>query len=343
VRYPLGGEQSDLAVGDLQGDGAEDLVTANTRGQAISVLLNRRQGLFQTPSLWGASPPTSLTLARLDANASLDVLFASGAGSTLGVYRGQGNGTFDSLVSAPSGSGLRGVAVWESNGSRRAAVLNADSQVVSVFPVNGDGSLGTKVDYSAPTGLHSLVVADFNGDGRSDLAVSHSDACTSAENTACQSVSVLLGKSDDTFEAQRITSTGGTPLGLVAARLDTDVLMDLVVADSSRHQVLVLSGRGDGSFFVQASYPTVRSPSRLALVDINRDSLPDLVVGGLGSELSVLLGQPGGTFAAQVPLTASTQESGIRALAAADFDKDGSNDLAVLTGTGVQLLWGVCR
>jgi hypothetical protein len=119
--------------------------------------------------------------------------------------------------------------------------------------------------------------------------------------------------------------------------------MDLVVADSSRHQVLVLSGRGDGSFFVQASYPTVRSPSRLVLVDINRDSLPDLVVGGLGSELSVLLGQPGGTFAAQVPLTASTQESGVRALAAADFDKDGSNDLAVLTGTGVQLLWGVCR
>jgi hypothetical protein len=44
-----------------------------------------------------------------------------------------------------------------------------------------------------------------------------------------------------------------------------------------------------------------------------------------------------------LPLIASTQESGIRTLASSDFDKDGANDLAILTGSGVQMLWGICR
>jgi hypothetical protein len=77
--------------------------------------------------------------------------------------------------------------------------------------------------------------------------------------------------------------------------------------------------------------------------DINRDTVPDLVVGSLGNEVGVLLGQPGGTFAAQVPLVASTTESDVRALVSSDFDRDNYRDLAVLTPTGVQMLWGICR
>ncbi|WP_395853332.1 FG-GAP repeat domain-containing protein [Cystobacter fuscus] len=343
VRYALGEDQADLAVGDLQNDGFEDLVTADTGGRVISVLLNRRQGLFQTPSLWRAEQPTSMALTRLDGNAALDVLTTNSGNSTLGLYRGRGDGTFERLLSTPSAAPLRDVKVWEENGNRRVAAIKADTQEVSVFAVNGDGSLGTATSYLASPEPRSLVVSDFNGDGRTDLAVAHAATCASMQDTTCESVGVLLGQSDGTFAAQRFTQTGGTPLGLVAARLDGDNLSDLVVADSRRNQVLVLISRGDGSFFVQASYPTVRSPSRLLLMDVNRDSVPDLVVGSLGNEVGVLLGQPGGSFAAQVALSASNLEAGIRALASSDFDKDGSNDLAVLTGSGVQLLWGICR
>ncbi|EPX64336.1 hypothetical protein D187_005470 [Cystobacter fuscus DSM 2262] len=344
VRYALGGEQADLAAGDLQNDGFEDLVTADTGGKVISVLLNRRQGLFQTPSLWRAEQPTSMALAKLDGNSSLDVLTTNSGNSTLGLYRGRGDGTFERLLSSPSAALLRDLKVWEENGNRRAAVIKADTQEVSVFAVNGDGSLGTATSYLASPEPRALVVTDFNGDGRPDLAVAHAASCASTpQDTTCESVSVLLGQSDGTFAAQRFTQTGGTPLGLVAARLDGDAQADLIVADSRRHQVLVLIARGDGSFFVQASYPTVRSPSRLLLMDVNRDTVPDLVVGSLGNEVGVLLGQPGGSFSPQVALSATNLEAGIRALASSDFDKDGFNDLAVLTGSGVQLLWGICR
>ncbi|ATB34828.1 hypothetical protein CYFUS_000235 [Cystobacter fuscus] len=343
VRYALGGDQVDLAVGDLQNDGFDELVTADTGGKVISVLLNRRQGLFQTPSLWRAEQPTSMALAKLDGNESLDVLTTNGGNSTFGLYRGRGDGSFERLLSSPSAALLRDLKVWEENGTRRVAAIKADTQEVSVFAVNGDGSLGTATSYLASPEPRALVVTDFNGDGRPDLAVAHATTCASTQDTTCESVGVLLGQSDGTFAAQRFTQTGGTPIGLVAARLDLDALPDLIVADSRRHQVLVLLARGDGSFVVQASYPTVRSPTRLLLMDVNRDSVPDLVVGSLGNEVGVLLGQPGGTFAPQVALSASNLEAGIRALASSDFDKDGVNDLAVLTGTGVQMLWGICR
>ncbi|WNG30203.1 hypothetical protein F0U62_43975 [Cystobacter fuscus] len=66
-------------------------------------------------------------------------------------------------------------------------------------------------------------------------------------------------------------------------------------------------------------------------------------MGSQTGEASVLLGQPGGTFAAQVPLTVSTFGEGTRALRSSDFDQDGNAELAVLTPSGVQMLWGICR
>ncbi|MET0403952.1 MAG: VCBS repeat-containing protein [Cystobacter sp.] len=348
VRYPLPGNLMDLAAGDLQGDGNEDLVVANSQGDHLAVLLNQGAGRFQLPSLWRADAPTSVALAPIDGNSSVDVLFANSGDSTLALYGGSGTGVFSTLTSTsaatpPTASSLHDVVVWsESSGARRVAVINADTEAVTVHPVNADGSFGQGASYATPSGPTSLVVEDFNGDGLRDIAVSLSTAC-SGDNTSCQGVGLLLGQGDGSFAAMRVTQTGGTPRGIAAARVDIDAVMDLVVADSSNHQVLVLLGRLDGSFFLQTAYPTIRFPNRVVLTDINRDSVADLVVGSLGNELSVLLGQPGGTFSAQVPITASTVEVDVRAMVAADFDRDNTRDLAVLTPTGVQLLWGVCR
>ena len=68
-----------------------------------------------------------------------------------------------------------------------------------------------------------------------------------------------------------------------------------------------------------------------------------LVASATGNQVSLLLGQSGGTFTAQVPLTAWPQDVGLQGLVAADFDADRANDLAVLTRSGIQMLWGICR
>jgi hypothetical protein len=286
-------------------------------------------------------------LEDLTGDGALDLLVANSGDSHLGVHKGKGNGDFlaPTPFAAP-GLSLNDVVVGDFGGtSRSVAVLRAGAQKLSVYPLNSDGSLGTAADYAASSGAHALVAGDFNGDGKQDLALTHESACGSSSSTPCQAVGVLLGKGDGTFQPQQVlTSVGGKPRGLVAANLDIDTYMDLIVADADRNQVLVLYGRNDGTFRTAVAYPTVKAPSRLVLADINRDFLPDLLVSSAtGNQVGLLPGLSGGNFAAQVPLTAWPQDVGLQGLIAADFDEDRVNDLAVLTRSGIQLLWGICR
>lgn len=347
VEYPFAGDPKAIVLGDVDKDGNEDLLTANNDGKAVAVLLNRRNGLFQTPTLWRTGKdPVALALEDVTGDGTLDLLVANSGDSSLGVYQGRNNGDFQAPVTTGTpGANFKDLVVGEFGGNVWSlALLHGSEQPVSVFPLKSDGSPQTPADYAASTGAYAMVAGDFNGDGKQDLALTHEAACNASSSTPCQSVGVLLGRGDGTFQDQLLTSTGGTPRGLVAARLDTDAVLDLVVADASRNQVLVLRGQNNGRFYEPVAYPTVKAPSRLVLADINRDTLPDvLVTSATGNQVSLLLGQSGGTFSQQVLLTAWPQDVGLQGLLVSDFDSDNVRDMAVLTRSGIQLLWGICR
>lgn len=348
VTYAFAGDPTAVTVGDLNGDGRNELVAANSDGRSVAVLLNRQNGLFEKPSLWSAGKePSAVALADLDADGKLDLLVANSADSTLGVYRSKGGASFQAPVTtSAAGLNLNDIAVGElTTGSKSVAVIRGADKKLSTFKVKADGTLETPAaDTALGSSAYAMVLADFNLDGRPDVALSHDTACATGTDTACQAVGVLLNNGDGTFQAQRFTSTGGTPRGLVAARLDTDALMDLVVADAKGNQVLVLRGKGDGTFYTPVAYSVGAAPSRLVLADVNRDSLPDvLVTSATGNQVSVLLAQPGGTFASRVLINAYPQGLGLQGLAASDFDQDGFQDLSVLTRDGIQMLWGYCR
>ncbi|HYO69538.1 MAG TPA: VCBS repeat-containing protein, partial [Archangium sp.] len=282
VQYPFAGDPKAITLGDVDKDGDEDLVTANNDGKAVAVLLNLRNGRFQPPSLWSAGrEPTAVALADVNADGSLDMLVANNSGdASLGVFRGRGTGDFQApLTSGSLGLALNDMVVGEFGGNVWSlALLRGGAQKLSVYPLKSDGTLETPADYDSSAGAYALVAADFNGDGRKDLALTHESACSASSSTPCQSVGVLLGKGDGTFQPQLLTSTGGSPRGLVAAQLDTDTSLDLIVADASRNQVLVMRGQNNGRFYEPVSYPTVKAPSRLVLADVNRDTLQDILV-----------------------------------------------------------------
>ena len=83
------------------------------------------------------------------------------------------------------------------------------------------------------------AVADLNGDGRPDIVTTNS-----ADNT----VSVLLGNGDGTFQPQQTFAVGRSPRGLAVADLTGDGIPDLVVANYNDNTVSVLMGNGDGTF-----------------------------------------------------------------------------------------------
>jgi hypothetical protein len=176
----------------------------------------------------------------------------------------------------------------------------------------------TNSETPASSGPSALTAADFNNDGKLDLAVTNSGANT---------VSILLGNGNGTFGTRVDYATGLAPAAVAAGDFNHDGIMDLVVANQANNTVSILLGSGGGGFKPQKVYSTGDQPFAVAIADLNGDGNLDLAVANqAGNTVSILFGNGDGTFAAHLDYAAG--ESPV-ALAAGDFNGDGKLDLAV--------------
>jgi hypothetical protein len=193
---------------------------------------------------------------------------------------------------------------------------------------------------NVPVGQNPLGLAtrDFNGDGNLDFAVADQGSDT---------VSVLLGNGDGTFQPRQDYPVGSRPDHLVAADLTGNGILDLAVTNNGSDTVSVLLGNGDGTFQSAVNYAVGHGPAGIAVCDFNGDGRPDLVVanfntpiGSLGT-VSVLLGNGDGTFQTAQNFTVGLDPRTVRV---ADVNGDGildlvtantgSNSVSVLLGNG---------
>jgi serine/threonine protein kinase len=168
---------------------------------------------------------------------------------------------------------------------------------------------------------YALAAGDFDGDGNIDLAVT---------SIAHNSVSVLRGNGDGTFQKAVPFFTGARPHGIVAGDFNRDGKLDLAVANLEAHTVSIHLGQGDGTFRRALSVPTPKNPLGLAVADFNGDGLLDLAVACGGNALVVFQGQGDGTF--RQVFMAELQGSPI-SVAVADLNGDGKPDM-VVSGSG---------
>jgi hypothetical protein len=177
-----------------------------------------------------------------------------------------------------------------------------------------------------PTGINpaAAVVADFNGDGKPDLA---------AANQGANTISILLGKADGTFASKMDFATGLSPISLIAADFNGDGKSDLAVADFANLAISIHLGNGDGTFQSGLTFPTRNPPHRLIAADFNHDGKLDiatvnstLVTGAAHSSVSILLGNGVGTF---TPFVDYPMDGATLSIASGDFNGDGHLDLAI--------------
>jgi len=215
--------------------------------------------------------------------------------------------------------------------------LSHAAGALEAWLAKADGSLGTATSYSLP-GVYTeaAVLADFNGDGKTDVAVATRDA------DSHEMMSVLTGKGDGTLNAPQTfnvtTPTGlyNSPLPLAtmtAADLRHSGKLDLVGSNG-----LVLLGNGDGTFTpgttaFPASFATSSAGPNVTAADFNQDGKLDLAVND-GSAISLYLGAGDGTFSAGRRY-ASIDNVGY--MTATDIDGDGNVDLYVGLGNGAVL------
>lgn len=164
----------------------------------------------------------------------------------------------------------------------------------------------------------ALVAADVNGDQALDLLVT---------NPATDTVDVLLGRGDGSFDAHPRLATGRFPRGIAVADFDGDGHLDVAVAAKRDNRVAVHRGGGDGSFAPARKFVAGSQPFLLTAADLNGDRAPDLAVAleGAGA-VAVLLNDGAGGFAPATVLTVGRSPADV---AVADVNGDGAADLAV--------------
>ncbi len=334
VNYTVGGFPTAIVAGDFNHDGHLDLAVANygevVGAGSVSILLGRGDGTFVGGATYPITfDPVAIVAGDLDGDGNLDlavlISYPPTSGLYLNILRGGGDGSFKTgtnfLAGVSTGTGYLAVGDFTGNGRLDlvvfpASVSNTDTYI---FFNDGSGNFPSE-NVCCTTGALSVVVADFNNDGKLDIAESNSNGLT-----------IWLGNGDGTFSLASSPSAGNNPDGLAAGDLNGDGKVDLVAADYTDGTVSVLLGKGDGTFTTGATYPIGKQPVAIALADLNGDGKLDVTVAnGADNSVQVLLGGGDGTFRSgtyRVP-------TGPFSITSGDFNRDGIPDLAVLNGDG---------
>jgi hypothetical protein len=241
--YPTepGAETSNLAVGDLNGDGVPDVVATNPATGSMSVFLGRADGTLQPGTnlrvgLLGFSSPFSAAIADFDGDGKRDVALADDAGRAMIVRLGNGDGTFRPEVEYPiGGEGSFVVVAADVNmdGKVDLVVANRGSDGVSVLLGRGDGTFRAPIvaGTGAGTGPYALAIGDFNLDGVPDVVTANYQSSTA---------SVLLGVGDGRFEAPLDAgNTGNISYGVATGDFNRDGRPDFAVCNAASNDVVV--------------------------------------------------------------------------------------------------------
>ena len=332
---------SAAAVADVNHDGASDLAVVNWALNEVTILLGDGTGRFATagPPVKVGERPFAIAPADFNGDGAVDLAVAND--QNLSVLLGNGSGGFADAPGSP-------MALGGYVGRLKAADLNGDGHVDLAVPVDmigskksqitillGDGlggfALASPVGGLGKYGSDTIAVADFNRDGKADLAVG---------NTEDKGIYVRLGNGTGGFGAATAVTTRTRGATLVAPDLNRHGRPDLVEANIYSNGISIWLGTGTGTFRPAAGSPISipGPPHDVTAADFNDDGRSDLAVANLGlGTISILLGNGAGKFR---PTAFSPFAASFGAFAGvADFNDDGKPDLLTASSPGATILF----
>jgi uncharacterized protein (TIGR03437 family) len=300
--YSVGLNPGALALLGIDKAGYLELAVANQGDNTISILFFTPQTgnlAKQTTvgSQWGLNSPSALASGVFRTGGNVDLVIANRGSNSVVVVRGDGTGTFTPYSASPIVSGVGqgpssiAIADFDLDGNFDIAVTNEFDNTVTVLRGGGNGGFSAFPTSPFATGSNpvSIATADFNGDGRPDLAIA---------NYTSNNVTVLLGTGLGSFTplANGPLSTGAGPEAIVTADFNLDLLPDLAIANYKASTITVWEGAAAGGFSAGAGSPfavqtgVATNPIALAVSDFNADGAPDLAIADYATaEVSVLL------------------------------------------------------
>ena len=343
-RYAVGAGPFDVAFADFNFDGYPDLVVAAADANEIDVLFGGPGGSFQTPiRLAAPGNPRGVATGYFGVSSSYSIVYSSYANGTVSLIDyDYTTGAFSNGVTLSAGTNPQGIVVGQfkpAGGYPDIVVANSGGSQMTVF-YNNSG-IFTRTQLAAPSGqrgthLNVLVAADFNKDGRLDLA---------AASTADNYVALWMNSSSGLRWTANFTGSTSSPRGIEAADLNVDGRPDLIVANRGSNSVTIFIAGASGTIFATPEIVASAAGSRaVAAADFDGDGRVDLVTGNEYARSATVLwnrtaaaGGPGAKAFTLKALPDVTPDPWVVSgpYAVADFNHNGIPDLVV--GDGVVL------
>jgi len=210
IVLPAGRSAYAIDTGDLDEDGFPDVVIPNEHDDRATYCLNPGRGCFsavtkKTARRWSVRvlPATPIPgkrshavndarIADLNGDGHLDVVTANLGTSTISIFAGRGDGTFekDRQLAAGKNGAFLGLGDLDGDKDIDVAITHWTEAFVSVFLNRGDGTFEERVDLVSGLGSYGLDVADLDRDGHLDLV---------SANYRDKTISILRGRGDGTF------------------------------------------------------------------------------------------------------------------------------------------------
>lgn len=338
---------------DFNNDGLLDVASPSRFENLVRIGLGNGDGTFRAPpSQTQITAPSTLTVGDFNRDGNLD-LIVGGAGrapntavldpaSGVGILLGRGDGTFDYQLTATYNLGLNHTSLtaadMDGDGALDLVATDFTNNAVSILKGLGNGNFlrdssntPLPVTKAVPGGVKLAAVADLNGDGRMDVAV-----------TGVNRVSVLLGNGDGSLQAP-VAYVASDVYDIMAVDINNDGRLDLVANNPGVDQTFpggdpgnlyVLINQGSGHFANAVTIAAAAAPTHLASGDFNHDGRPDVLVTSDTQGVSVFAGDGAGSL-----VTARRYDTGrvsdptiigsraIDVIRTADLNGDGVSDV----------------
>lgn len=264
-----------LLVADLDRDGVGDIITATVNG--VMTLRSNSDGTF-TSNITVVGDPYDIVVTDVDRDDYLDVLVDS-SDTLATVIHGDGHGTFDRVSTLPlpsaaarttgdvTGDGLDDLVL--------GTIFNRPLEEFRIYPALASGGYSAPVVRSLPLGSHhtsSLVVGDFNGDGRGDLVL---DEARNGANLRLY-IQDAQGNLASSVEIARYSSSGP----MIAVDLDRDGRTDLAKAHTGWSYIgyYLQTSEGLAPETLINAYQSMGRLYYFAAGDLNHDGCVDLAI-----------------------------------------------------------------
>lgn len=300
ISYVVGAQPVAIVATDLNHDGKLDLAVTNRQDSTVSILLGNGNSTFGAAVAYAVgSLPEAIVAGSFNPDGFTDLVTANSGDAcgppfapcgSISLLRNNGDGTFFTGSVAPlfPGDVPTGLAsgVLTTSNDTDLVFTSFGSNEYYVYLGDGGGGFAVHGPFTTAT-ADAVVIADFNRDGKNDLAISRG---------GLGDVSLQYGNGDGTFQAAGIYSEGAMgahPYSAVVGDFDGDSFPDLALANYDDNSVAVLRARTVGNLGFDPALTFsggLINPSSIAVGDFNGDGRPDLVVTNLtANTLSVLL------------------------------------------------------